>query len=158
MHEYERLDVWQLAYRLGLDVCRDVKSFPVDERFGMVQQMRRCATSVAANIAEGTRRITRGEFRHFLGIASGSNAELDVFLRFSADLGYMTRALVVQRRQTNERVHHMLRGLIISLGPIPRKTKEPARPLTTRTGPPTQRPGPESTMHNSTNSTPRRSA
>lgn len=132
MHNFEQLDVWQLSYELGLEVCRDVKGFPAEERFGMAQQMRRCATSVPANIAEGSRRLTVKSFRHFLSVASGSNAELDVFLRFSRDLHYMPPELVDLRRATNDRVHHMLRGLIISLGARANRAKGAKRPAARR--------------------------
>lgn len=127
MHNYEELEVWKVSYALARELYRDVRSFPVEERYGLVQQIRRSATSVPANIAEGSRRGTNGEFRHFLGIASGSNGETDVFLRFAVDFGYMTPEVGKQRRATNDRIHRMLTGLILSLGPRPRRSK-PTKP------------------------------
>lgn len=117
MHNYEDLDVWQVSYALALDLYRDTAKFPRSELYGMVSQIRRSGTSVPANIAEGCRRLTPGELRHFLGIASGSSGELDVFLRFSIDLGFMPPEIGAARRTTNTRVAQMLRGLIHSIHP-----------------------------------------
>ena len=118
MHRFEDLEVWHMSYALALDVYRDTRSFPREERFGLVQQMRRCAASVPANIAEGSRRLTPAQFRYFLGIGSGSNAELDVFLRFSIDLAFIPKDVGLDRRNRNHRIHRMLRSLILNL---PRK-------------------------------------
>ena len=107
----------QLSYALALDIYRDTRAFPADERYGLVKQMRGCATSVPANIAEGSRRATNGEFRQSVGIAAGSNPELDVFLRLSSDLDYMSPDLAEKRRAANTRIGRMLRGLFISLRP-----------------------------------------
>ena len=123
MHSYEDLEVWQISYQLALDIWRDAGSFPRSELYGLTQQIRRSSYSVPANIAEGSRRITAGEFRHSLGVSAGSNAETDVFLRFAKDLGLMDPAVVANRRSRVNRVDRMLTGLILSLGPRPRKPR-----------------------------------
>lgn len=73
---YEDLIVWQKAIDLSVLVYECTRAFPKEEIYGLTSQMRRCAVSVASNIAEGCARNNSGEFSHFLGIASGSVAEL----------------------------------------------------------------------------------
>ena len=74
---FKKLLVWQRATELALSVYRLTAQFPDAERFGLTNQMRRAAVSVSSNIAEGAGRATRGEFLQFLGIARGSNFELE---------------------------------------------------------------------------------
>ena len=115
MHRYEELDVWQLAYQLVRDLYEDTRHFPRDERFGLISQIRSAAVSVPANIAEGSRRLTPGEFRQFLGIAAGSNAELQVLIRLSAELGLLAARTAAARRATTLSIDRMLCGLIRTL-------------------------------------------
>ena len=89
MKDFRRLDVWQKAHRLTLEVYRLTKSFPLDERFGLTSQMRRCSASIAANIAEGCGRGSNAEFHRFLQMAMGSASELEYHLLLSRDLGYL---------------------------------------------------------------------
>jgi four helix bundle protein len=70
------LDVWKRAVDLAADVYKVTASFPAEEKFGLVSQMRRSAVSIASNIAEGAARTSRREFMQFLSIASGSASEL----------------------------------------------------------------------------------
>jgi four helix bundle protein len=70
-------------------VYRLTRAFPPEERFGLVIQCRRAATSIAANIAEGHGRESRAYFAQFLRIAQGSAAELDTDFELSRRLGYL---------------------------------------------------------------------
>ncbi|SHH51664.1 four helix bundle protein [Fibrobacter sp. UWH9] len=74
---YKDLVVWQKAMDLSVAVYQVTKSFPKEELFGMVSQMRRAAVSIASNIAEGEGRKSKNEFAHFVSIAMGSKAELE---------------------------------------------------------------------------------
>lgn len=74
---FKELLVWQRATELALSVYRLTAQFPDAERFGLTNQMRRAAVSVSSNIAEGAGRATSGEFLQFVGIARGSNFELE---------------------------------------------------------------------------------
>jgi four helix bundle protein len=88
MAPYERLRAWQLAHRLALETYRVTAQLPATERFGLLTQSRRSAFSVAANIAEGSAKRGRPEFRRYLDVALGSLAELGYAFRLMADLGY----------------------------------------------------------------------
>ena len=65
--------------------------FPREELYGLTSQIRRCAVSVGANIAEGRGKIGNNEFQRYLQIASGSASELDYELLLARDLGYLAK-------------------------------------------------------------------
>ena len=74
------LIVWQKSVQLATTLFRLTESFPQRKMYGLSSQIRRSAISVPSNIAEGQGRLTTGEFRHFLGIARGSNFEIQTQL------------------------------------------------------------------------------
>ncbi len=81
---YEKLIVWQKAVDLSMRIYEVTKKFPKEEIYGLTSQMRRASVSIPSNIAEGSERNNKGEFKQFLGIAKGSTAELEtqVFIAF----------------------------------------------------------------------------
>lgn len=86
MHNYRELDVWKKARMLVKDIYVLTKTFPEDERFGLISQMRRCAVSIPSNIAEGSGRSTDKDFANFLSISLGSSYELETQVWLSHDL------------------------------------------------------------------------
>jgi len=98
---FEQLEVWQVSHRLVLDIYKVTKEFPRQEQFGLISQMRRCAASVPANIAEGFKRRSKGEKMRFYNIAEGSLEELRYYLILSRDLGYLPQADVFNPRLTS---------------------------------------------------------
>tara|TARA_R110002126_G_scaffold291415_2_gene452308 strand:+ start:88937 stop:89287 length:351 start_codon:yes stop_codon:yes gene_type:complete len=86
MRNFRKYQVWELGHQITLDVYKLSKQFPKDERFGITSQMRRCSSSVPANIAEGCGRESEKEFKRFLVIANGSATELEYFLILVKDL------------------------------------------------------------------------
>ncbi len=89
---YQNLDAWKKAYRLGIEVYKRTKDFPKEEIFGITSQMRRAATSIPVNIAEGSSRGTIKEFRQYISVARGSAAELETWLMYARDLYYLCEA------------------------------------------------------------------
>jgi four helix bundle protein len=87
--DYRELEVWQLGHALTVAIYPATKTFPKDEMFGLTSQMRRAASSIPANIAEGCGRDGDAELKRFLNIALGSACELDYFILLSAELGYL---------------------------------------------------------------------
>jgi len=90
MMPYERFGAWQACYELALAVYHGTRSFPREERYGLVAQVRRAAFSAPTNIAEGSARRGRAEFGRFLDIAVGSLSEVACLLRASRDLGFLS--------------------------------------------------------------------
>ena len=87
---FEDLTVWQEAHKLTLEVYKLTAKFPGTEKYGVVSQLRRCSSSVPANIAEGFGRATTRELLRCLQIARGELEETRYFVLLSRDLGYVT--------------------------------------------------------------------
>ena len=89
MRPHEKLDVWKRAIDFVVTVYKMTESFPRDERFCLISQIRRAAVSIAANIDEGAGRHTSKEFKYFLSNAQGSVSELATELLIAQRLGYL---------------------------------------------------------------------
>lgn len=86
---YRDIIAWQKSMLLVEQVYRFTSKFPPSEQFGLTSQMRRCAVSIPSNIAEGSKRHSRPDFRHFLSIALGSAAELETQVEIATRLKMM---------------------------------------------------------------------
>jgi len=113
MGTHRDLLAWQEAMRLVAAVYRESAAYPRDERYGLVVQTRRAAVSVPSNIAEGAGRNSTGELIQFLGIASGSLAELETELELGAMLNYLPNSAGILEQV--HRVGRLLRALRASL-------------------------------------------
>ena len=111
---YKTLIVWQKAYQLALLIYGLTGSFPKEELYALVSQMRRAALSVVANIAEGYIRASRKYRLHFYNIALGSLTELDCFLSFSRDISYYSNDDFQKASLLQDEVMRLLRGFIKS--------------------------------------------
>lgn len=80
MHNFKDLRVWQKSIDLTTEIYAMLASFPSDEKFGLVSQMKRAAVSIPSNIAEGAGRNSNKEFKHFLSISLGSLFEIETQL------------------------------------------------------------------------------
>ena len=89
---YKDLIVWQKSIVLVREIYELTKTFPNEEKFGLVSQMRRAAVSVPSNIAEGQARRTTPDFVRFVSNAEGSLAELDTQLIIALQLGFCNEA------------------------------------------------------------------
>jgi four helix bundle protein len=87
--DYRKIPAWQRSHALAVEIYRLTKLFPKDETFGLTSQMRRAASSIPANIAEGAGRDGDPELRRFMTISLGSASELDYFSLLSSELGYL---------------------------------------------------------------------
>ena len=111
-HPHERLDVYVLAKRFVIEVYQETASFPVQERFGLVSQIRRAAVSIPVNIAEGASRGSKREFSRFLLIARGSVNEIRVLLELSREIGHLDNSRFLHFEEIVNRLFAMTTGLI----------------------------------------------
>ena len=114
---FRDLIVWQKAVQLTTAIYRCTESFPKDERFGLIAQVRRAAVSVPSNIAEGAGRSSSREYRHLLAIARGSNMELQTQLVIAVELGFGTKNELEHAEALSIEVGRMLAALMRHLTP-----------------------------------------
>ena len=112
---YRDLVVWQRSMELCSATYRATATFPDEERYGLVSQMRRAAVSIPSNIAEGHGRLTTNEYRHFLGVARGSLKELETQILIARDLGYLDGPGTDCQLALAEETARMLSALTASL-------------------------------------------
>jgi len=98
-----------ITYKVVTAIYRVTKTFPEEEKFGIVSQIRRSAVSVPSNIAEGAARNSKREFKNFLYVALGSLSELDTQLTIAKNIGYSKDECIFQRIES---IKKMILGLI----------------------------------------------
>ena len=111
MRDFKNLEVWRKSHQLTLNVYRATEGFPRSELFGLTSQIRRSASSIEANLAEGWGR-TQAEFAKFIQIALGSNCELECHLLLSRDLSLVTEEIHRRLLSQIEEVRRMLNALL----------------------------------------------
>jgi four helix bundle protein len=90
IQDYKELDVWKKSIDLTTEIYKLTSGFPDAERYGLTSQIRRAATSIAANVAEGWGRGSTGEYIQFLTVARGSLMELETLLIIARNLQYLS--------------------------------------------------------------------
>jgi four helix bundle protein len=112
MKDFRDLKVWEKAHDLALDCYGVTSGFPKHEIFGIVAQIRRSGSSIAANIAEGCGRGGNAEFQRFLQMAMGSASELEYHILLSRDLHFLDPGLHDQVHDKIVEIKKMLASLI----------------------------------------------
>lgn len=115
MKSYKELIVWRKSFELTKDIYKVTVSFPREELYGLVSQMRRAALSIPSNIAEGFSRSYTKEFIQFLRIAFGSGAELETQLLLAKELKFLKVEDYDNLGQTLQEIMRMLNKMINSL-------------------------------------------
>jgi four helix bundle protein len=113
VRNYRELVAWQVGFDLARRTYRLTDSFPRNEVFGLVSQLRRSAVSIPSNLAEGAARSTKRDFAQFVTIARGSLNELETQYLLAKDLGFCTGE--AEYEQTIERLYGLINGLRNSL-------------------------------------------
>lgn len=112
MQNYRKLLVWEKAHALAVAVHALTENVPRKNNTELIDQLRRSALSVPANIVEGAGCATNKEFARFLGIAFASANELEYHLEFAADTGTIPPVMFSARQAEVIEVRKMLMGLI----------------------------------------------
>ncbi|WP_309083532.1 four helix bundle protein [Chelativorans sp.] len=112
---YKDLVVWQQAMDLAVAAYGLTRNWPKDELYGLTAQVRRAASSVPANIAEGYGRENRGSYQQFLRIAQGSLKELETHLLIAQRVGIVPTEATAELMADSESVGKLLRLLIRKL-------------------------------------------
>ncbi|CCG53657.1 Protein of unknown function [Flavobacterium indicum GPTSA100-9 = DSM 17447] len=100
MHKFKELEIWKKSRLYCSKIYSETAIFPLEEKFGLTNQLRRASVSIASNIAEGSSRSSNKDFSRFLEIAIGSAYEVETQLLISNDLGFLNEDKVVEL--TNE--------------------------------------------------------
>ncbi len=115
MKNFKDLFVWKKAHDLVLLVYRLTSVFPKVEQYGLTGQLRRSATSIPTNIAEGCGRNSQADFAHFLQISFGSSQEVEYLSLLSFDLGYIESDQYKDLSHRVNEVKAMLIGLLVKV-------------------------------------------
>ena len=100
---FKDLECWQKAHEFVIAVYRVTKQFPEDERYGLTSQFRRAAVSIAANICEGYKKLSKADKLRFMNIAQGSLEECRYYIILSRDIEYIDQ-------QTHDRLEFLING------------------------------------------------
>lgn len=119
LSSYKDLVVWQKSIRLVKLIYQLTRSFPADEKFGLISQMRQAAVSVPSNLAEGHARNTTGEFIQFISHAEGSVAELETQVILAVELNFCSPTEAQPIQNLIEEVQKMANALRRSLASRP---------------------------------------
>ena len=88
-NSFKDIKAWQFAHQFVIDVYKHTREFPETERFGLCSQFQRAAVSIAANIAEGYKKLSKPDKLRFFNISQGSLEECRYYILLSKDLGYI---------------------------------------------------------------------
>jgi four helix bundle protein len=124
LKEFKELKVWSKAHETTLLFYRLPQQFPKEELFGLTSQIRRAASSIGANIAEGCGRRSDGELARFLNIARGSAVELEYHLILAHDLKPLPAGNFSMLGRQLDEIKRMLTTLIQRVQPVRRGVQE----------------------------------
>jgi len=98
-----------------VSLYRVTSAFPREELYGLTSQLRRAGVSIASNIAEGWARQSDGEYKHFLGVAPGSNLEVQTQIIIARELGFGNEQALNAAESLSNEVSRMLVALMKSI-------------------------------------------
>jgi len=123
MFKFEQLEIWKESIKFTSDVYRATKTFPVEERFGLTQQLRNAAISISLNIAEGSGRYHNRDFLRFLQIAIGSLYEVVSGLSIAKNEKYISENEFKNAYSEAEKIAKMINSFISYLRKVDKRSK-----------------------------------
>ncbi|MBE7176455.1 MAG: four helix bundle protein [Mucilaginibacter polytrichastri] len=123
MRDFKKLEIWQRSHRSTLSVYTLTNYFPPEERYGLSSQMRRSASSVPTNIAEGCGRNSIPDLKRYLIIACGSLSELHYQIILSNDLRYFHASIFKELAEEVIQIRKMIHAYSEKLDPPVRALK-----------------------------------
>lgn len=130
---FRQLIVWREAHQLTIAIYRITYTFPKDEKFGIVSQLRRASSSIGAQIAEGSQMPSQAHRKLYYDRSYASAAEVDNFLELSKDLGYLAEETYQKLLSQLNRVSFLLSRLSKSQSSL----SQPSKPSLLSTPPQT---------------------
>lgn len=115
IEQFTDLEAWQEGHKLVLEIYKITKNFPKEEMFGIISQIRRSASSITANIAEGFGRFHYKDKQNFFYHARGSACETENFLVLAKDLGFLKEEDFDRVYMRLKSVERLLKGMIRSI-------------------------------------------
>ena len=115
VRSFRDLVVWQKSIQMAVSVYRLTAKFPREETYGLASQLRRAAVSIPSNIAEGHGRLGKNEYRQFLGVARGSNFELQSQLEIARAIGMGDAKALDETDKLSHEVGKMIFGIISAI-------------------------------------------
>ncbi len=112
MGNFKELLVWKKSIEFVTEIYEITASFPSEEKFGLVSQIRRSAVSIPSNIAEGNARRSSADYVQFLKIARGSGAEVETQIIISKNLGFIEEVKSEELTSKITEIMKMINGLI----------------------------------------------
>lgn len=112
MRDFRKLSVWEKSHKLALLIYKSTSSYPKKEQYGLTSQMRRSASSIPSNIAEGCGQNSQPQFARFLNIAFGSASELEYQLILSKDLEFISTNKFKELIESVIEIKRMLSSLL----------------------------------------------
>ena len=114
IQSFTDLIVWKKAHRFVLQIYKLTKDFPKDEKYSLIDQLRRASISITSNISEGFYRRTAIDKSHFYYMSLGSLAEIQNQLILARDLGYFSNDVFQVIGKESVEIHKLINGLIRS--------------------------------------------
>ena len=115
MRNFQELSIWQRSHALTLKIYHYSQTFPKEEVYGLISQMRRSSASIPTNIAEGCGRNSNPEMKRFLIIATGSSSELEYQLILTKDLQYLSETSCNELQNELIEIRKMIHAFIKNL-------------------------------------------
>jgi len=117
IESYKDLEIWKKGVRFAIEIYKITSEFPVQEQFGLTNQLRRSAYSIPANVAEGFGRGSTKNYQQFLKIARGSLNEVETFLHIGLGIGLIDKIKFENLIEKTTELGKMIHGLIKKLTP-----------------------------------------